>query len=117
MPWEPEYVSWLFDTARIPAAARSRLVSRIPERTGDLFAQDWAAAEAESLRRAGAATDLGWAFDIAGWAAERRGERQLAVQHYLAGLQTSWFSDDARAFARTGSTRGTASSPPRGWPL
>ena len=70
----------------------------MPEAVVDPFAQDWPAAEAEAIAVPERRGDLGWAFDIAGWAAERRGNRHLAVQRYLAGLQTSWFSDDALRF-------------------
>jgi len=96
--WEPDFVSWLFDTDRIPAAARAQLAQKMPTTTSDPFAQNWSAAEAEALAVLERRTDLGWAFDIAGWAAERRGEPELAVQRYLAGLQASWFSDDALRF-------------------
>ncbi|MHB8862704.1 MAG: SMI1/KNR4 family protein [Pirellulaceae bacterium] len=96
--WEPEFVSWLFDTARIPPAARQQLISRLSAVVGDPFVQDWAAAEAEAAAVLEVRDDLGWAFDIAGWAAERRGAARLAVQRYLAGLQTSWFSDDTLQF-------------------
>lgn len=96
--WEPEFVSWLFDTARIPVSARQELSARLVDTDGDAFAQDWSAAEAEALAVIGRRSDLGWAYDVAGWAAERRGEAAQAVQHYWAGLQTSWFSDDALAF-------------------
>ena len=83
VPWEPEFVSWLFDTARIPATARERLARKLAEHAADPFAQDWRAAEAEAIAVLERRQDLGWAFDIAGWAAERRGDKQLAVQRYL----------------------------------
>jgi hypothetical protein len=98
VPWEPAFVSWLFDTARIPVAARERLASKLVDTAGDPFAQDWRGAEAEAIAVLERRQDLGWAFDIAGWAAERRGDKKLAVQHYFAGLHTSWFSDDALRF-------------------
>lgn len=98
VPWEPEYVSWLFDTAHIPTAARARLACKLAETADEPFAQDWSAAEAEAIAVLRRRQDLGWAFDIAGWAAERRGDRCVAVERYLGGLQTSWFSDDALRF-------------------
>jgi hypothetical protein len=98
VPWESEFVSWLFDTARIPVAARTRLAAKMVEAAGDPFAQDWCAAEAEAIAVLERRRDLGWAYDIAGWSAERRGDKKLAVQRYLAGLHTSWFSDDALRF-------------------
>lgn len=96
--WEPEFVSWLFDTARIPPVARERLTRRLADTDGAAFVQDWSAAEAEAMAVIGCRSDLGWAFDVAGWAAERRGEPAKAVRHYWAGLQTSWFSDDTLRF-------------------
>ena len=96
--WEPEFVSWLFDTAHIPAPARERLGRKLTGTAGDLFAQDWQAAEAESLAVLERRQDLGWAFDIAGWAAERCGDKKLAVDRYWTGLHASWFSDDALRF-------------------
>lgn len=96
--WEPEYVSWLFDTARIPPAWEAPLRARLGDGPEDPFAQDWTAAEAEALAVLAHRADLGWAFDIAGWAAERRGALDLAVARYLAGVQTSWFSDDTLRF-------------------
>ena len=86
---------WLFDTQQIPEAARHRLRELVDSRDGDLFAQDWPAAERQTLAVLRRRVDLGWAWDIAGWAAERRGEPALAIDRYRSGLHTSWFSDDA----------------------
>jgi hypothetical protein len=88
----------LFDTARIPSKARQQLALRLADTDGESFSQDWSAAEAEALAVIGRRSDLGWAFDVAGWAAERRGDAEQAVHHYWAGLQASWFSDDTLAF-------------------
>jgi hypothetical protein len=96
--WEPDFVGWLFDTTRIPAETRARLAGQLSDVATDPFAQDWEAAELEAVAVLGRRADLGWAFDVAGWAAERRGDWQLAVQRYLAGLSASWFSDDALRF-------------------
>ena len=49
--WEPEFVSWLFDTARIPSSARQQLTLRLADTDGAAFTQDWSAAEAEALGR------------------------------------------------------------------
>lgn len=93
--WEPEFVRWLFDTGQIPEPARQQLVHLLGSQDGDLFAQDWSSAEQQAVAVTLRREDLGWAWDIAGWAAERRGELRLAVDRYLAGMRTSWFSDDA----------------------
>lgn len=96
--WEPDAVSWLFDTRLIPVPMRDRLAkfSRVAE--DELFAQDWQAAERHALRLLSWRQDLGWAYDIAGWAAERRGDIQLAVSRYLGGLRPSVFSDNTIRF-------------------
>lgn len=77
---------------------RDRLAkfSRVAE--DELFAQDWQAAERHALRLLSWRQDLGWAYDIAGWAAERRGDIQLAVSRYLGGLRPSVFSDNTIRF-------------------
>ncbi len=97
-PWEPDFVSWLFDTRQIPVSVRQQLSQQFQLDGHDLMAQDWEAAEREAMLVLQKRSDLGWAFDVAGWAAQRRGDERLAVQRYLAGLQTSWFSDDTVRF-------------------
>ncbi len=99
--WEPDFVRWLFDADLIPRPERQRLEQAVDGVDGvdsDLFCQDWAVAEREALAVIQRRQDLGWAFDVAGWAAQRRGDWATAVAHYLAGMQTSWFSDDTVRF-------------------
>lgn len=96
--WEPDFVSWVFDTDMIPTVIRRRLEDVLTVSDGLLFAQDWHAAEQEARAVIGCRPDLGWAFDVAGWAAQRRGDPRQAVQYYLAGMRTSWFSDDTVRF-------------------
>ncbi len=96
--WEPDFVRWLFDTRQIPPAVHQQLGQYLVADGRDLMAQDWDAAEREATLVIRQRSDMGWAFDVAGWAAERRGAWTLAVQHYLTGLQTSWFSDDTVRF-------------------
>jgi hypothetical protein len=96
--WDTEFVRWIFDTDLVPEEAReslSRLFGESPDR---LFQQDWQRAEREALRAAGLRDDLGWPFDVAGWAAERRGERTQAIQFYQRGLKTSLFADETVRF-------------------
>jgi hypothetical protein len=95
--WEPDFVRWLFDTELVPAPHRQRLQHSM-DVDGELFTQDWSAAEREAKAVIERRQDLGWAFDIAGWAAQRRGDDVTAVQHYLSGIRTSWFSDDTVQF-------------------
>ncbi len=96
--WEPDFVSWLFDTALIPELTRDDLgrLFRVP--VEQLTVQNWDAAEAEAIKVAAVRCDLGWAFDIAGWAAERRGDMAGAIHQYLKGLRASSFSDDSVRF-------------------
>ena len=96
--WEPEFVRWLFDTDHIPEAVRARLSECVQGDGQGVFAQNWPAAEREAMAVIQRRTDLGWAFDIAGWGAERRGDLDVAVNRYLTGMQTSWFSDDTLRF-------------------
>jgi hypothetical protein len=97
-PWEPDFVSWLFDTALIPERSQTQLSRYFGLPAERLFIQNWDAAEAEALRVVAARRDLGWALDIAGWAAERRGELDAAVGHYRTALRASAFADDAVRF-------------------
>jgi hypothetical protein len=96
--WEPDFVSWLFDTALIPELTRDQLGRLFGVPVERLMLQDWGAAEQEALRVIAARHDLEWAFDIAGWAAERRGAYREAASQYLAGLHASSFSDHAVRF-------------------
>ncbi len=95
--WEPDFVKWVFDTQAVPAAHRARLQQQLHS-DGQLFQQDWPSAEQEALAVIQRRRDLGWAFDVAGWAAQRRGDSAAAVELYRAGIQTSWFSDDTVRF-------------------
>ncbi len=98
VPWEPDFVSWVFDTDRISSARRQELCQRFEMTPADLLSQDWNAAEEEALGVIELRADIGWAFDIAGWAAERRGDHRVAVARYLQGMRTSLFSDDTVRF-------------------
>jgi len=96
--WEPDYVRWMFDTAAIPAADRQRLAAFFTSNETELLDQNWQEAERLALLVMAERHDMGWAFDIAGWAAERRGEPHLAAQRYLAGLRAPLFADHTVPF-------------------
>lgn len=96
--WEPDFVSWIFDNNLLPASGQEELSRRLGVARDDLVGQRWDAAEREALAVCRSRKDLGWAFDIAGWAAERRGDTDDAVQHYLMGVRTSLFADDTVSF-------------------
>ncbi len=93
--WEPEFVHWLFDSAVIPPPRIADLTSYFRLPAPELLAQDWAAAEREALAVTRQRDDLGWAFDVAGWAAERRGKVKQAVEFYQRGVWASAFTDDS----------------------
>jgi hypothetical protein len=97
-PWEPDFVSWLFDTALIPDLTRNELSHFFRLSSERLLVQDWHAAEQEALRVVALRNDLEWPFDIAGWAAERRGDVAAAVTHYVHGARASAFSDHSVSF-------------------
>lgn len=96
--WDTEFVRWIFDTDLIPLATRETLARLFDQSLEELLQQDWASAEAEALAVSGLRGDLGWPFDVAGWAAERRGEIPQAVRCYDYGLRTSLFADDSVRF-------------------
>ena len=98
IPWEPDFVSWIFDTALLPELRRDQLSRRWNVPAEKLIVQDWESAEREALKVAALRSDLGWPFDIAGWAAERRGDVSAAIELYLQGVHASLFSDDAIRF-------------------
>lgn len=97
-PWEPDFVSWIFDTALIPELRKEDLKNHFNVPVRELTQQDWDAAEREALKVIALRQDLGWAFDIAGWAAERRGDIERAISHYARGVQASAFADDSIRF-------------------
>jgi hypothetical protein len=96
--WEPDYVRWMFDTGTVPAGERRRLAVFFAAEETELFDQNWLEAERLASLVMAERHDMGWAFDIAGWAAERRGEPHLAAQRYLAGLRASLFADHTVPF-------------------
>lgn len=95
--WEKEMNRWLFDTDLIPAEQRERL-HEILGASSDGFNQDWEAAEREAHAVLAHRQDLGWAFDIAGWAALRKSQTATAIDWWWKGVQTSVFSDQSTRF-------------------
>jgi len=96
--WDPEFVRWIFDTDLIPLSAREDLGRLFGQPLDQLLAQDWTTAEREAHAVIGLRQDLGWPFDIAGWAAERRGDLQRAVELYARGVRSSLFADESVRF-------------------
>jgi len=97
-PWEPDFVSWLFDTALIPDRRKEHLRRHFDLSVSELTQQDWDGAEKEALKVTDVRSDLGWAFDVAGWASERRGDVDRAIDLYYQGVNASAFADDSIRF-------------------
>ncbi len=98
MNWEPDYLRWLFDAAQIPAEALQQIQEIInPSRVQavSIQQQDWHTAENLACAVLGRRQDLGWASDIAGWGALRRGDGGAAAQIFFQGRQASAFSDQS----------------------
>lgn len=96
--WEPDAVSWQFDAELTPAAARSVLQQVSHRAWPELASQDWKTAEALARQVLASRNDLAWAFDVAGWAAERRGDLEAAQQIYRQGAACSAFTDETVSF-------------------
>ncbi len=95
MNWTPDYVRWLFDVATIPEEYQGRLgaLAGISEESWPV--QQWTQAndiaQEVLLRR----SDLGWAFNIAGWHRQRVGDFAEASRVYFQGRYASAFSDQS----------------------
>jgi hypothetical protein len=98
LPWQPDYVSWLFDASLMPAERRTQLSRHFNIAEEELATQDWGTAETQALEVLKQRHDLGWAHDIAGWAAERRGDINRAIGFYREGVRPSLFSDNTVKF-------------------
>lgn len=88
-----ELAQWSFDSHRIPKDKR-----KLIEQVGAchlLQEHDWADAEAHALRVTELAPQIAWGWEIAGYAAHRRGDLQLAKTRYLQASQCSIFSDQS----------------------
>jgi hypothetical protein len=88
-----DVVQWMFDVQRMPEQTRQRL-----EREFGLTItkpQDWESAEQHSRRVVELAPDLAWAWDVIGYACERNGKRDAAIQAYQKASQCSVFTDQS----------------------
>lgn len=94
--WEPRAVSWLFDTSRIDADLRSALRQKVGPQVD--WGQDWLSAAEQATAVCDQRNDLGWAFDVAGWAAEREGDVAGAVRLYRKGVKSLAFADQSIRF-------------------
>lgn len=94
--WEPRAVSWLFDTSRVDPELRAALREKVGEQVA--WSQDWATAAAHAEAVCNQRDDLGWAFDVAGWAAERAGDAEGAIRWYRRGAKSLAFADQSIRF-------------------
>jgi hypothetical protein len=96
--WEPDFVRWLFDLSTIPQDAFQQ-IQEILHSSGLAATgwqqQDWNTAESLAHQVLNERWDLGWAVDIAGWAAQRRGDLLTAANIYFRGRHASAFSNQS----------------------
>ncbi len=96
--YEPDYVRWLFDAQQIPNNAMHQIqdiLHSIGLPPAQPHQQDWLEAERLALRQLQRRNDLAWAIDIAGWAAQRRGDYSTACEIYFNGRHASAFSNQS----------------------
>ncbi len=93
--WYPDYVSLLFDTARMsPEQATS--VRAAASLSDDAWPrQDWEVAQEIADQVIADRSDLGWAYTIAGWARQRTGDFAQAASIYWDGRYASSFADQS----------------------
>jgi hypothetical protein len=89
-----KFSEWLVDTSRIPANFRDKLAERTGMELETLLYQDWKGATLHALKVTELQTDLSWPYAVLGWAAERLGDFQRAVDYYFIGLKTLETSSD-----------------------
>jgi hypothetical protein len=97
-PWNPDFLRGLFDTELLSAGQRSDLTAIVESLSPSLEGQSWSVAENTCLDIGAKSPKIGWAWDIAGWSAERRGDRNAAIDRYQRGLTCSVFSSDSVSF-------------------
>src|SRR6266446_5925211 len=89
-----KFSEWLFDTSLIPTSLMAELAKRTGIPPEAILHQDWEGATMHALRVRELRTDLSWPYAVLGWAAERLGHLQRAVDYYFAGLKTLETSAD-----------------------
>ena len=86
-----DLVKWSFDLDQMPEPIRQRL----REQTGVAASQDWEAAAVHADRVSEIAPELAWAWEILGYAAERRGDLASAISAYQRASTCSVFTDQS----------------------
>lgn len=92
-------VSWMFDAGRMPDDAWNLLKEKLKLSDHDRGEQDWSAVETHCRAVIDATTDsarqIAWAWDLLGYAIERRGDSSAAIDTYRQGANASSFTDQA----------------------
>ncbi len=96
--WDPDFVRLCFDTSSITAAQAAEIRHRLDDDDDQFFHQDWETAGSMALACMKLSAEFAWAFEIAGWAAERIGDVDAAVARYEPGMECSVFSDESVQF-------------------
>ncbi len=96
--WDPDFVRLCFDTSSISREQAAEIRHRLDADAEQFFVQDWEKATATANAAAALSREIGWAFEIAGWGAERSGETDTAIQRYLSAMDCSVFSDESVRF-------------------
>ncbi len=94
--WEPDAVSWLFDCSLIGVEQRRQFSNLVGRQVS--FEQDWELGARLARRICSIRGDLGWAFDVSGWAAERAGRMDEAIGYYEQGALAFAFADQSIRF-------------------
>lgn len=93
--WSPDYVRWLFDLAAVPDALRARISSEAGIEQQHWPVQAWKQAGEIADQVLARRSDLGWAFNIAGWCRQRVDDGASASRIYFDGRMASAFSDQS----------------------
>src|SRR5690606_10720002 len=96
--WEQDVVQWMFDPSTMPGSIADRLAEHWQLPLEQWQQQGWELAAEHCQRVAQSRSDLAWVHDILGWAAQRKGDRDVAVDHYGRGAIASLFTDQSVRF-------------------
>jgi hypothetical protein len=94
--WDPDGIGWLFDDNRFPKNEPNFIECVAGH--DDLVWQDWNRIAEHVSPVCQQRSDLGWPFDIAGWAMERQGNFEAATQLYRRGMFAFAFADQSIRF-------------------
>lgn len=93
--WNDEFVRALFDVDVFSEAERRKICDSINIPIEHWPKQNWRQAARKAQEVLERRSDLGWAFDVAGWAELRNGNTQRAAQLFFDGRHASAYSDQS----------------------